>query len=83
LRSDYAADFALQEWLDEGLDVDEWVSRIDQGLVQIFECKEKVVDSEQMRGFEKAVMLHTLDHFWKEHLAAMDYLRQSISGSIV
>ena len=79
LKSDYAADFPLQEWLDEGLDVDELVSRIDQGLVQIFEYKEKVVGSEQMRGFEKAVMLQTLDHFWKEHLAAMDYLRQSIS----
>jgi preprotein translocase subunit SecA len=32
-----------------------------------------------MRGFEKAVMLQTLDHFWKEHLAAMDYLRQSVN----
>jgi preprotein translocase subunit SecA len=35
--------------------------------------KEEIVGSEQMRGFEKAVMLQTLDHFWKEHLAAMDY----------
>lgn len=32
-----------------------------------------------MRGFEKAVMLQTLDHYWKEHLAAMDYLRQSVN----
>ena len=32
-----------------------------------------------MRGFEKAVMLQTLDHFWKEHLAAMDYLRKSVN----
>ncbi len=39
----------------------------------------RLVGSEQMRGFEKAVMLQTLDHFWKEHLAAMDYLRQSVN----
>jgi len=31
-----------------------------------------------MRHFEKAVMLQVLDSFWKEHLAAMDYLRQGI-----
>jgi preprotein translocase subunit SecA len=31
-----------------------------------------------MRHFEKAVMLETLDNHWKEHLAAMDYLRQGI-----
>ncbi|XPE54949.1 hypothetical protein ACNKHW_00695 [Shigella flexneri] len=31
-----------------------------------------------MRHFEKGVMLQTLDTLWKEHLAAMDYLRQGI-----
>ncbi len=31
-----------------------------------------------MRQFEKAVMLQTLDGMWREHLAAMDYLRQGI-----
>ena len=31
-----------------------------------------------MRHFEKGVMLQTLDELWKEHLAAMDYLRQGI-----
>ena len=31
-----------------------------------------------MRHLEKAVMLQELDHHWREHLAAMDYLRQGI-----
>ena len=31
-----------------------------------------------MRQIEKAVMLQTLDTQWKDHLAAMDYLRQGI-----
>ena len=31
-----------------------------------------------MRQIEKAVMLQTLDTLWKDHLAAMDYLRQGI-----
>ena len=31
-----------------------------------------------MRQFEKGIMLESLDNHWKEHLAAMDYLRQGI-----
>ena len=31
-----------------------------------------------MRHFEKTVMLQVVDNLWKEHLAAMDYLRQGI-----
>lgn len=79
LKADYAADFPLQQWLDEGVDVDELESRIVQGLGAICDHKEGMVGAESMRGFEKAVMLQTLDHYWKEHLAAMDYLRQSVN----
>jgi preprotein translocase subunit SecA len=79
LKADYKAEFPLQQWLDEGVDVDELESRIVEGLSAICDYKEEVVGAESMRGFEKAVMLQTLDHYWKEHLAAMDYLRQSVN----
>jgi len=79
LKADYAADFPLQQWLDEGVDVDELEGRIVEGLSSICDYKEEIAGTESMRGFEKAVMLQTLDHFWKEHLAAMDYLRQSVN----
>ncbi len=79
LKSDYSADFPLQQWLYEGIDIDELQSRIIQGLSIICDHKEDMVDTELMREFEKAVMLQTLDHYWKEHLAAMDYLRQSVN----
>ncbi|PWD87485.1 preprotein translocase subunit SecA [Ignatzschineria cameli] len=36
------------------------------------------VDPSQFRRFEKSVLLEVLDSQWKEHLAAMDYLRQGI-----
>ncbi len=45
---------------------------------QAYEHKEGIVGSEIMRRFEKDVMLQVLDNHWKEHLAAMDYLRQGI-----
>ena len=79
LKSDYSAGFPLQEWLDEGVDVDELENRIIQGLGAICDHKESIAGSESMRGFEKAVMLQTLDHYWKDHLASMDYLRQSVN----
>ncbi len=40
--------------------------------------KEQTVGTELMRNVEKQVMLRQLDHHWKEHLAAMDHLRQGI-----
>ena len=40
--------------------------------------KEEQVGSELMRSVEKQIMLRQLDHHWKEHLAAMDHLRQGI-----
>ena len=56
LKADYSADFPLQQWLDEGVDVDELESRIVQGLGAICDYKEGIVGAESMRGFEKAVM---------------------------
>ena len=41
-------------------------------------AKEEMVGAEVLRQFEKAVMLQSLDSHWKEHLAAMDHLRQGI-----
>jgi len=40
--------------------------------------KEAMTGTEQMRGFEKYLLLQILDHHWKEHLLAMDHLRQSV-----
>ncbi|MDH3527414.1 MAG: SEC-C metal-binding domain-containing protein, partial [Gammaproteobacteria bacterium] len=43
-----------------------------------YDEKEQLAGVEVVRHFEKAVMLQVLDTAWKEHLAAMDYLRQGI-----
>lgn len=79
LKADYAADLPIQQWLDEGLDVDELEEKIIEELVGISKQKEGLLGGLQMRSFEKAVMLKALDHYWKEHLASMDYLRQSVN----
>ena len=52
--------------------------KIVEALKAHMAAKEAVTGDEQMRSFEKYLLLQVLDHFWKEHLLAMDHLRQSV-----
>jgi len=79
LKTEYAADVPIQKSIDEGLDVDEILKVVLQALTSFHDAKERAIGSETMRTFEKAVMLRALDHHWKEHLALMDHLRQSVN----
>jgi preprotein translocase subunit SecA len=79
LKTEYATDVPLQKSIEEGFDVDELLKIVLQGLTLSHDSKEEAVGSETMRTFEKAVMLRALDHHWKEHLALMDHLRQSVN----
>ena len=79
LKTEYAADVPIQKCVDEGLEVDEILRIVLSGLALSHDAKEEAVGSETMRTFEKAVMLRALDHHWKEHLALMDHLRQSVN----
>ncbi len=80
LKSDFAIDLPLQKWLDEDDKLHEEVlrERIIEAVEQAYTDKEAQVGAEVLRHFEKAVMLQTLDQHWKDHLAAMDHLRQGI-----
>jgi len=70
----------IAEWLDNepGLHEETLRERILALTLEQYQRKEDVVGAEMLRSFEKGVMLQTLDSLWKEHLAAMDYLRQGI-----
>ena len=80
LRSDFLVDLELQKMLDEDDKLYEEHLRdiILEAVVSAYQQKETTVGPEVIRLFEKQIMLQTLDTHWKEHLAAMDYLRQSI-----
>ena len=52
--------------------------KILEGAEDVFIQKEEMVGYSAMREFEKSAMLQVLDTNWKEHLAAMDHLRQGI-----
>jgi preprotein translocase subunit SecA len=76
----FGGEWPIQQWLDEDDDLHEETlkQKIANILQDAYQEKEKLVGEENMRQFEKAIMLQTLDGHWKEHLAAMDYLRQGI-----
>ncbi|HCN98074.1 MAG TPA: preprotein translocase subunit SecA, partial [Leclercia sp.] len=80
LKNDFDLDLPIQEWLDKEPELHEETlrERIFATAIEVYQRKEEVVGAEMMRHFEKGVMLQTLDSLWKEHLAAMDYLRQGI-----
>ncbi len=80
LKQEYLLDLPLQEKLDNDSSFQEADLRsycID-ALNQASKEKQEASTAEVMRHFEKSVMLQVLDNSWKEHLAAMDALRQGI-----
>ena len=79
LALDYASDIPIQKSISAGVDVDQILTMLLQGFESAHEMKETAVGSENMRTFEKAVMLRALDQHWKDHLAVMDQLRQSVN----
>ncbi|VAW81844.1 Protein translocase subunit SecA [hydrothermal vent metagenome] len=80
IETEFAQKLSVQQWLDDDDDLHEETlrSKILDGLEAAYNDKEQMTGAETMRHFEKSVMLQVLDQTWKEHLAAMDYLRQGI-----
>jgi preprotein translocase subunit SecA len=80
IETEFAQKFDIQGWLnsDDSLHEETLRAKILEELAKAYEAKEQLTGTETMRHFEKSVMLQVLDQTWKEHLAAMDYLRQGI-----
>jgi preprotein translocase subunit SecA len=70
----------IQIWLDEKqtLDAEALQKQILVHLESIYAEKTQQVGVDVMRHFEQSILLQVLDNHWREHLAAMDYLRQGI-----
>jgi len=80
LSNEFGLTLTIQEWLDKEDELHEETlrERIVTAWSDAYKAKEEMVGTQVLRQFEKAVMLQTLDSLWKEHLAAMDHLRQGI-----
>jgi preprotein translocase subunit SecA len=80
LASEYQLVAPLRDWLKVEPDLDDAAlrERIEKLANEAWRGKEAAVGVELMRQFERSLMLQTLDHHWREHLASLDHLRQGI-----
>ncbi len=77
---DFGVNTGLAAWLaeDPSRHGAEAAARLLEAIEAAYDEKSRQVGAPVMRHLERAVMLQQLDMHWREHLAAMDYLRQGI-----
>lgn len=80
LLSDLQIAAPVAEWFksEPTLSDQEILARILQGADESYQAKVAMVGSESFHQFERNVMLQSLDTHWREHLSALDHLRQGI-----
>jgi len=80
LKGEFNTNLSVVQWLedDEKLHEESLREKIIIEFEQVYKDKEEMVGTDVLRQFEKAVMLQSLDSHWKDHLSAMDHLRQGI-----
>lgn len=80
LQADYNLDVSIVNWLQEDQAMDE--VDIKQRIIALIETeyakKIELVSADGMRQFEHNILLQMFDMHWREHLSAMDHLRQGI-----
>ena len=80
LAGEFQLDLPVQQWLeqDNKLDEDGLRERIVAAANAAYQVRVEQVGAPVIRHFERAVMLQNVDTHWREHLAALDHLRQGI-----
>jgi preprotein translocase subunit SecA len=72
-------DLPIEEWgREEGIDESHIRERVEQAADAMMAAKAANMGTELMRFIEKSLLIQTLDAVWKEHLYALDHLRQGI-----
>jgi preprotein translocase subunit SecA len=80
LREEWSVDVPVSSWVSdaESIDGDEIVERVQAAARAVFEGKVALVGEENFTQFERMVLLQTIDSQWRDHISALDYLRQGI-----
>ncbi|TCB79856.1 preprotein translocase subunit SecA [Acinetobacter sp. ANC 4173] len=80
LREEFAVDLPVNHWLENErrLDEEALVDRITDEIVSRYRSRREQMGPESAAMLERHFVLSALDRHWKDHLAAMDYLRQGI-----
>ena len=80
LASEWGLNVDLQKWVEsaETVEDSEIIERVLQAAKEVYKAKVELSGRESFAGFERSVLLYSLDTHWREHLAALDRLRQGI-----
>ncbi|MET3137187.1 preprotein translocase subunit SecA [Undibacterium sp. GrIS 1.2] len=80
LASEWALDLPLDKMLEneQSLNDEDILERVQKAADEAYEAKVALVGKDSFAGFERSVMLQSIDSHWREHLAALDHLRQGI-----
>jgi preprotein translocase subunit SecA len=79
VRAQLNLDLPIKEWAaEEGIADEEIRERIEKASDELMAKKAARFSPEIMRAIEKQILLQTLDHLWREHLATLDHLRSVI-----
>jgi preprotein translocase subunit SecA len=80
LSEEWSLDVPVTSWVSdaESIDAEEVAQRVIAAAKDMFDAKVALVGEDNFTNFERAVLLQTIDGQWREHLAALDYLRQGI-----
>ncbi len=80
LASEWGLTIDLRNWVESAETVDdaEIVERVLQAAQDAYDAKVELSGRESFASFERSVLLYSLDSHWREHLAALDHLRQGI-----
>ncbi len=80
LAAELQIEAPVAQWFksEPTLSDEEILERIVKGADEVYQAKVELVGAPTFHQFERNVMLQSLDSHWREHLAALDHLRQGI-----
>jgi preprotein translocase subunit SecA len=80
LANEWGLTVDLQKWVEgaDSIDDSEIVERVLTAAKEAYDAKVELSGRESFAGFERSVLLYSVDTHWREHLAALDHLRQGI-----
>ncbi len=79
LREAVAVDFPMEDWAkEEGIADEEIRERVLKTTDDYYNSKREKFTPDIMQQVEKSVLLQTMDRLWREHIVAVEYLRQVI-----
>jgi preprotein translocase subunit SecA len=80
LRNDWNLDAPVKAWVtaDQGMNDESIVEKVLEVATAAYVAKQAEIGRANWAPFERSVMLQAVDHHWREHLAALDQLRQGI-----